>query len=174
MTKRSNHYEVAFEEYLRGRAAPYVAVDEQRRSLVGRESLKSLDFIVSSPRAAHAPGAAGNWLIDVKGRQFPSGRQKRYWKNWSTRDEVDSLAQWETAFGASFAALILFAYEVVGDVAPLPAEQLFACRGRLYAFVGVRLHEYVHFARQISPKWDTLAVPTATFRRLAEPVDRLI
>lgn len=174
MTKRSNHYEVAFEEYLRQRTAPYVAVDEQRRSLVGHESLKSLDFIVSSPRAGQAPGTPGHWLIDVKGRQFPSGRQKRYWKNWSTRDEVESLAQWEAAFGQSFVALILFAFEVTGDVAPLPAEQLFAHRGRLYGFVGVRLQEYVHFARQISPKWDTLAVPTATFRRLAEPIDQLI
>lgn len=36
-------------------------------------SIKSLDFIVS---------AAVRWLVDVKGRKFPSGDiQKQYWKN---------------------------------------------------------------------------------------------
>ena len=39
-----------FEEFLRIRGVPYVAVDEARRSLLsdGR-SIKSLDFIVASP-----------------------------------------------------------------------------------------------------------------------------
>ena len=46
---RDNHYEAAFEEYLRSRRTAYIAVDEARRSLVANGSLKSLDFIVSSP-----------------------------------------------------------------------------------------------------------------------------
>jgi glutamyl-tRNA synthetase len=34
-----------------------------------------------------------SWLVDVKGRRFPSGdEQKQYWKNWSTRDDLRSLA----------------------------------------------------------------------------------
>ena len=33
-------------------------------------------------------------LVDVKGRRFPSGdEQKQYWKNWSTRDDLVSLAR---------------------------------------------------------------------------------
>jgi hypothetical protein len=48
MANRDNHYEAAFEEYLRARGIPYVAVDEARRSLMADgESIKSLDFIVS-------------------------------------------------------------------------------------------------------------------------------
>jgi len=35
MAKRSNHYEAAFEEYLRQRQIPYVAVDEKKRALLG-------------------------------------------------------------------------------------------------------------------------------------------
>ena len=66
MAKRSNHYEAAFEEYLRSRQIPYVAVDEKKRALLGGSSLKSLDFIVS-------PVVGGSWLIDVKGRRFPAG-----------------------------------------------------------------------------------------------------
>ncbi len=45
VANRDNHYEAAFEEYLRTRRLPYVAVDEARRSILsdGR-SIKSLDF----------------------------------------------------------------------------------------------------------------------------------
>ena len=169
MADRSNHYEAAFEAYLRQRALPYVAVDEARRALLsGGGSIKSLDFIVS------APGQT-TWLVDVKGRRFPSGdEQKQYWKNWSTRDDLESLAQWEGLFGAGFHGLFVFAYDVLGDRAPLSAEQLFEHRNRLYGFVAVRLSDYASYARQISPAWDTVAMPTAEFRRLARPLAELL
>ena len=78
MANRDNHYEAAFEEYLRSRGVPYVAVDEAKRSVLSDgASIKSLDFIVSNP-------AAVSWLVDVKGRKFPSGDiQKQYWKNFA-------------------------------------------------------------------------------------------
>ena len=78
MAKRSNHYELAFESYLRDERVAYVAVNEQRRSLVAQGSLKNLDFIVS-------PSNTVSLLVDIKGRRFPSGNhQKQYWRNWST------------------------------------------------------------------------------------------
>jgi hypothetical protein len=169
MANRDNHYEAAFEAYLRSRGVPYVAVDEAKRSLLSSgASIKSLDFIVSAP-------AATTWLVDVKGRRFPSGEdQKQYWKNWSTRDDLASLAQWEQLFGSGFRGLFVFAYDVVGDRAPLPCEQLFEHRGRLYGFVAVRLGDYAAHARQISPRWDTVAMPAAEFRRLAQPLSELL
>lgn len=165
--KRDNHYEAAFEEFLRKRRVPYVAVDEARRALMGDSSIKSLDFLVSSSRG-------GTWLVDVKGRHFPSGEQRHYWKNWSTRDDLESLARWERLFGQPFTGLFVFAYAVLGDRAPLPSDKLFDFRGGLYGFVGVRLQQYAYFARPISPRWDTLAMPTAEFRQLAEPLDALL
>jgi hypothetical protein len=83
MANRDNHYEAAFEEFLRVRGVPYVAVDEARRSLLsdGR-SIKSLDFIVASPGGA-------SWLVDVKGRRFPSGDQTcQYWKSSSKHQHL--------------------------------------------------------------------------------------
>jgi len=76
VANRDNHYEAAFEEYLRNRGVPYVAVDEAKRSVLSDgASIKSLDFIVSSPGPV-------SWLVDVKGRKFPSGDiQKQYWKS---------------------------------------------------------------------------------------------
>ncbi len=169
MAKRQNHYEAAFEHFLRESRAPYVAVDEARRSLAGGGSLKSLDFIVSPP----ASGA--NWLVDVKGRKFPSGDiQKQYWKNWTTRDDLVSLARWEGLFGEGFQGLLVFAYLVLGDRAPLPTEMLMDFRDRLYGCVGVRLADYAAWARPISPAWDTVAMPTRRFRQHARGLDVFI
>ncbi len=167
MTKRDNHYEAAFEEYLRSRGIPYIAVDESRRSLLGEQSIKSLDFIVSPPTGSCS------WLVDVKGRRFPSGKQKQYWKNWSTSDDVRSMAKWEQLFGPQFNSLLVFVYNIVGNVAPLPPKRLFEHRGGLYAFVAVRLDHYACWARPVSAKWDTVAMPVARFRDLAEPIDYL-
>jgi hypothetical protein len=156
---------------------PYVAVDEAKRSLLtGGASIKSLDFIVSGGTdTSVCPAQPTSWLVDVKGRRFPSGDvQKQYWKNWSTRDDLRSLAQWEELFGASFRGLFVFAYDVLGDRAPLPAEELFHCRGSLYGFVAVRLADYAAYARPISPRWDTWAMPAGDFRRFARPLADLL
>jgi hypothetical protein len=166
MANRENHYEAAFEAWLRERQIAYVAVDERRRSLLAGGSLKSLDFIVT-------PTGGPSWLVDIKGRRFPSGATPHYWKNWSTRDDLISLARWETLFGAGFRGLFVFAFQVVGERAPLAAEQLFEFSGALYGFVGVRLSDYAQFARLISPRWDTLAMHSARFRQSATPVDEL-
>jgi len=180
MAKRDNHYEHAFEAYLRSWQLPYVSVNEQRRA-VYREScereagalpsihlrdktLKSLDFIVS-------PGGGRSWLVDVKGRRFPSGDQ--YFKNWSTRDDLESLARWQTVFGPQFHSLLMFAYEIVGERSPLPSDQLFEHRSRLYAFIGVHLHHYSSWCRTISPKWQTVAVSPKLFRQLARPAEEI-
>lgn len=169
MANRENPYEAAFEEFLRARKIPYVAVDEAKRSLLGDGSLKSLDFIVSI-------AGGTSWLVDVKGRRFPtaSGEGNQYWKNWSTRDDLRSLAAWQRLFGGNFQGLLVFAYDVIGDRAPLPAEQLFEYRGALYGFIGLRLEDYAFHARPISTAWDTVAMPTAIFRQLAVPFESLL
>ena len=58
--------------------------------------------------------------------------------------------------------------------APLPAEQLFTFRDSLYGFIAVALGDYAAAARIISPKWDTVAMPTGDFRRLARPLVELL
>lgn len=167
MALRANHYEAAFEAFLRTRQVPYMAVDEKRRSLMGAHSLKSFDFIVSSPGGA-------TWLVDVKGRRFPSGRQSRYWTNWSTRDDLESLARWEQVFGQPFRGLFVFAYQVLGDRAPLAAEELFRFRDGLYGFVAIGLRDYARQARLISPRWNTLAMSTRAFRARAAGVQAFL
>jgi len=169
MANRDNHYEAAFEQYLRSRGVPYVAVDEAKRSVLSNgASIKSLDFIVSAP-------GEWTWLVDVKGRRFPGGEEnKQYWKNWTSRDDIDGLGQWEELFGPTFRGLFVFAYDVLGDRAPLPEPELFEFREKLYGFVAIVLSDYTPHARPISPKWDTVAMSTTDFRRLARPFCELL
>ncbi len=175
MANRHNHYEAAFEAYLRARRIPYVAVDESRRSLMGDETLKSLDFIVSPQRlslgGAASPPTACSWLVDVKGRRFSSGPHRKLWNNWSTSDDLKSLARWEELFGPQFHGALVFAYNVDGDLAPLPPEQMFEHRGGLYGFVAISLDLYAAWAKRLSIRWDTVSMPTAQFRELARPAD---
>ncbi len=167
MARRHNHYEAAFEAWLREQRCPYLAIDESRRSLFGTgESLKNLDFVVS-------PGRGLNWLVDVKGRRFPSGNGGQYWKNWSTEDELQSLIRWEAHFGSSFQGLLVFAYLIVADRSPVPVDALFRWKDQIYAFVGIRLDHYLSGARQLSPRWNTVTLPTAHFRHLARPVSEV-
>jgi hypothetical protein len=168
MAKRHNHYELAFEAYLRSHRVAYVAVDEQRRSLIAGGSLKNLDFLVS-------PSDSVSLLVDVKGRQFPSGtKQKQYWRNWSTWDDLVSMANWQEKLGAGSLALLVFAYEVVGNRSPVEPTRLFAFRDRLYAFLAVRTADYIQFSRQLSAKWQTVSMPTAKFREAAFPLDTIL
>mgnify|MGYP007073182904 FL=1 len=173
MTRRHNHYEAAFEAFLREHAVPYVAVDEAKRAKLGSKSLKSLDFIVSPAALTQ------RWLVDVKGRRFGStsaatARRAQAWKNWITRDDIESMAHWQKLFGGDFLPLLVFVYDVVDDVAPLPTHELFRFRRRLYAPVAIRFDHYASAARVISPKWGTCAMPADRFRELAQPLTHFL
>lgn len=163
MAKRHNHYEAAFEDYLRSRQIAYIAVNEQRRAIEAGGSLKNIDFIAS-------PGdmASPRWLIDVKGRQFPSGRQ--YWRNWTTDEELTSLERWGARFGGDFLGVLVFAYELTGDRSPVPPHEVHYFRERPYAFVAIPADRYRALARPLSARWGTVSVPVAAFREAACPV----
>jgi len=168
MANRGDHYELAFEDYLRSQRVAYVSVSQQRRSLLARGSLKNLDFIVS-------PSDSVSLLIDVKGRRFPSGtRNKQYWRNWSTWDDLESMACWQDKIGLNSCAMLVFAYEIVGGRAPVSAERLHSFRNRWYAFLGVRVADYIQFARPISARWQTVAMPAKLFRQAAIPFDKIL
>ena len=169
MSQRHIHYEAAFEDYLRSLGVPYVAVDEAKKALFGKAKLKSFDFIVY--------GSDGpNMLIDVKGRKFPYDLKgaRRYWENWVTGEDIDGLTQWESVFGGGFAAMFVFAYWLVGPDAVCPVEEIHEFRGQRYWFVGITLEEYRPNMRIRSPKWNTVCLPRAEFRRLIRPMAGII
>lgn len=188
MGKRTNHYDAAFEAYLRRARVPFVVVDEARRARLNQVSLKSMDFIVTAP-------GDHNLLVDVKGRQFPSGRgpdragspatPKRVghkWENWATKDDLDSLLRWQDVFGEGFRAMLVFAYELLDPLAAAdPATGMnvgsdgpFCYRGRAYSFFGVWVDEYRIAMHARSQSWETVSVPSREYRDLRIPFAELV
>lgn len=116
-----------------------------------------------------------SWLIDIKGRRFPSGRkQPQYWRNWVTSEDELGLLRWEGIFGKGFHGAFVFVYDVWGDRLPLPEERLFETNGRRYAFFFIPLAIYRTFARVLSTKWETETMSAALFQKYAVPLDEFL
>lgn len=164
MAQRHIHYEAAFEDYVRSRGWPYIPVNEHKKAIFGGGRIKSFDFIV------YPPGDQA-WLVDIKGRKFPYDCKggKRYWENWVAREDLDGLRRWREVFGSGFEAAFVFAYWLLGPPGRDPTPETHVFRNQCYSFVWVSAVDYAALARQRSPKWDTVTVPSRAFKDLAKP-----
>lgn len=162
MADRNNHYEAAFEAYLRHKTIPYVAVDEAKRALFANARLKSFDFVVYCPKGA-------NRLVDIKGRKAQRSASPSALPNWCTEQDVTDLMQWEQIFGSGFSALLAFIYWIEPPLLPEPGH--FAFRDRWYLLMGVQLDEYRGHMRRRSAKWGTVCLTTRDFQSLARPLE---
>lgn len=169
--KRDNHYEVAFEAFLRTLGVAVVAVDEARRSYLDDESIKSPDFLVVGAQETRL-------VVDVKGRKFPGGNvehPKLIWQNWCEAEDVDALTRWAARFGPGFAGVLAFVYHIQPSIELPPATpDLFAFRDRLYLMRGVAVGEYHAAMRTRSPSWRTVHLPTAAFRDIVKPFSNFL
>lgn len=161
MADRKVHYEAAFEELLRQKGVPYVAVDEAKKSLFANTKLKSFDFIVYSR-------SGPNLLTDIKGRQLRNARSCSP-QTWVTERDVEDLAEWQRVFGAGFVSVLVFCYWV--DTPLVPDTSLFQHRDRWYRMLGVPLDEYRNHMRRRSVRWNTVSLSTENFRLLARPIE---
>jgi hypothetical protein len=161
---RSNHYEAAFEAYLRDRRVGFVPVDEAKRTLLGDADVESLDFIVVD---------SARLVVDVKGRRFPGGSAQRprpVWQNWASEEDTDGLARWAAHFGPDFRGVLAFVYHMVepfrvADDTP----DLFEYRDKKYLMRAVDAADYRTVMRPRSRRWGTVHLATADFRRLVRP-----
>ena len=159
--------ESSFEAYLQWHRLCYVAVDETRRAMLADLRVKNLDFIVHGE-------SGGRLLVDVKGRRFPGGppdKPRRVRQCWCARDDIDGLEQWEALFGADYHGLLVFSYALAPAVElPEDTPDLWTWRGRRYLFRAVTVRDYRRHMRVRSPKWGTVDLPGAVFRRLVRPL----
>ena len=169
MANRDNHYEAAFEEFLRSRGVPYVAVDEAKRSLHERRGVdQEPRFHRFRPRPGHLAGRREGPPLSFRRRAEAV-----------LEELVDPRRPAEPgpmgrAVRAQLPRAVRLRLRRLGDRAPLPAEELFECRGSLYGFIAVPLSDYAAHAHPISPRWDTWAMPAGDFRRLARPLADLL
>ena len=175
---RRHHYERAFEEFLRARRIPYVAVDEARKALLpvdgagvraeeGGEggSLKSFDFVIY--------GESTNLLVDIKGRKVTAGKGGELsagtLQTWVTEDDIASMRKWEGLFGVGFEAAFVFVYWCQGQPPDALFQEVWEDAGEWYALRAVTLREYAAAMKPRSPKWRTVYVPAAAFARISHP-----
>ena len=168
---RDNHYEAAFESFLRTRGVAVVAVDEARRSYLDEESIKSPDFLVVGPHDARL-------VVDVKGRKFPGGpveHPRKVWQNWCEAEDVHALTRWAARFGEGFRGILAFVYHILPHI-ELPAEtpDVFVFRDCVYLMRGIVVGDYRAAMRTRSPRWGTVHLPTATFRQLVKPFSHFL
>jgi hypothetical protein len=163
--KTDNHYEVAFEAYLRERGAATLPIVEARRSYLDEDSVKSPDFVVVTPDEARL-------VVDVKGRKFGGTPEKprRIWQNWCLRDDVTSLEAWTDHFGPGFRGILAFIYWLDPEIELAPfTPDLFVFRGARYLVRGVEVGNYRVVMRSRSPRWRTVHLSTADFRSIIKP-----
>ena len=168
MAQRRVHYDQAFEQYLRVKKIPYVAVDEAKRALhkAHPTSLKSFDFVVYSE-------SGPNMLIDVKGRKH-TGRSRKAFDNWVTEGDVECMEKWEKIFGDGFVGVFAFLYWCDAQPPDALFTEIFECNDRWYALLAVRLSDYKPHMKQRSPKWKTVNIPAETFKRVSIPLMDLL
>lgn len=165
MANRANHYEAAFEAYVRALRLPCVAVDEAKRALTADDEVKSPDFLLY-------PGKGPNLVVEVKGKRGKTALGRRPWENWVTTDDLDGLARWQVMFGPGFRALLVFVYAEDAPTFPLPpGDGSFTFRNRLYRFWAVELDEYVGHLRSRGPAWKAVAMARSEFRERVRPLD---
>jgi hypothetical protein len=164
--KRDNHYEAAFEAYLRQRGVGVVAVDEAKRSLLGDSLVKSIDFIIIAANDAKL-------VVDVKGRRFPSGsaeRGNKTWQNWTTTEDLDALDRWATAMGREYRGVLAFTYHIVPPYQlPPDTPDVFVHREQTYLLRAITTSDYRAQMRKRSTRWNTVHLPTAAFRAMVKP-----
>ena len=169
--KSDNHYELAFDAYLRERGCAVVPVVEARRSYLDASEVKSPDFIVIGPHDAKL-------VVDVKGRQFPDpgkGKGRGIWHNWCTREDVISLARWSDRLGADFHGVLAFVYYLAPHVEMAAGTpDVFAFRSRIYLLRGVLVADYRRHMRTRSPRWGTVHLATDDFRELVKPISHFL
>jgi hypothetical protein len=182
VTQRRHHYERAFEDYLRERRIPYVAVDEAKKALLPEP-------LQNSPRVFAPPGAPGaiksfdfviygqrsNLLVEVKGRRIREVARAHEGRvvprprldSWVTREDVESLGIWERLFGEGFGAAFVFVYWCDEQPPDALFAEVFESRGRWYAVRMVSRPAYAAAMRTRSPKWGTVHVKPAEFEKIS-------
>ncbi|MEM1013129.1 MAG: HYExAFE family protein [Planctomycetota bacterium] len=160
---RHNHYERAFEGFLRDKRMPYVAVDESKKALFAGSRLKSFDFVVYSKTGP-------NLLVDVKGRK---AKDNASLQTWATRRDVEDLYQWERVFGDGFVAMLAYAFEIDPVLTPPPGHfrLVWQDQERHYLLLGIVLRDYRDAMTERSARWDTVTVNAGDFRQLAKPME---
>ena len=165
----SNHYERAFENWLIDRGVKFVRAEDHRRLGPAGATVKSFDFLLRADNGKYV-------AAEVKGRTF-RGTSLVGLKGldcWVTLDDVEGLLLWQRALGENYVTVFIFAYRIVHVDVDLDGREVFCVGHDRYVFLAVRAEDYHRYMKRRSPRWRTVTLPAAEFRRyVVDPMDLL-
>ncbi|MBN1788123.1 MAG: HYExAFE family protein [Sedimentisphaerales bacterium] len=164
-----NHYERAFQAWLKDNGVQYLTVDQQKRAAFARNKIKSFDFIFYSPDAQA-------WLAEVKGRKFSGKTFTAFGSlpNWVTVDDINGLNNWVEIFGKRYQGLFIFAYDLENIDVDTDGREIFEFDHKRYVFIAVRLSDYQRGQTRRSEKWETVHLSADFYKSCALDPDELI
>ncbi|MCE5341301.1 MAG: HYExAFE family protein [Planctomycetaceae bacterium] len=164
-----NHYERAFQCWLKDNGVQYLAVDQHKRTAFSRCKIKSFDFLFYT--------AGGRAVIaEVKGRKFAGKNFSAFGTlpNWVTDDDITGLENWIRIFSSRYEGLFIFAYDLENIDVETDGREIYDCLGRRYVFMAVRLADYLAGATLRSIKWKTLHLSAEYFKKCSFDVNEMV
>ena len=164
-----NHYEKAFESWLKDNGVQYLLVDQQKRTAFSRSKIKSFDFLFYTPDSRA-------YIAEVKGRKFSGKTFTAFGSlpNWVTSDDIRGLENWVEIFGGRYQGLFVFAYELENIDVDTDGREIYEYLGGRYVFVAIRLRDYKQGAARRSEKWQTVHLSAEFYKNCIIDADELI
>ncbi len=164
-----NHYEKAFESWLKDNGIQYLLVDQQKRTAFSRSKIKSFDFLFYTPDSRA-------YIAEVKGRKFSGKTFTAFGSlpNWVTSDDIRGLENWVEIFGGRYQGLFVFTYELENIDVDTDGREIYEYLGRRYVFVAIRLRDYKKGAAKRSEKWQTVHLSAEFYKNCIIDADELI
>ncbi len=174
MTPEINQYEKALHNWLCDNDIQHLSVDQKKRKLFARNKIKSFDMLVY-PRSSSAICQQPNLLItEVKGRLYKSTslNDRSSLQNWVTKEDITGLMRWEQIFTNPSSrqistAVFVFAYKFAKIDVETDGHETYDFDDSKFFFYAVTLDDYIKHMKLRSPKWQTMCMPAAAFRRYA-------
>jgi hypothetical protein len=157
-----NHYERAFENWLKDNRIEYEQVDEHKRTAFGHSDLKSFDFLLYPPNRP-------NVIAEIKGRRFKGTSIAKLagLECWVTIEDIEGLTRWQRIFGKDHQAIFVFTYKMQNIDVDFDGRDYFEFDSNKYLFFCVKLDDYRRHMKRRSPKWQTVTLPAEKFRDCA-------
>ena len=156
-----NHYERAFEHWLKDNRIEYVTEYQHERATIGDVDVKSFDFLLY-PHSRPI-------IVEVKGRTFKGTSLTKMggFECWVTAEDVDGLLTWQKTLGEGYRAIFVFAYKMENVDVDFNGRDAFDFDANKYLFLCVTLEDYRKYMKRRSPKWRTITLPADKFRQCA-------
>ena len=166
-----NHFEKAFENWLKDSQVQHVQVDQSKRAVFARSRVKGFDILIYPKRLG-----ADVLIAEVKGRKYRGKGVENIGAlpSWVTIDDVQGLEKWEEMFGKGYSGIFVFVYELARVDVDTGGKEVFQSDNRRYFALGVRLADYRKHMKMRSPRWQTVTLSAADLRSCAVDLRTLL